>query len=232
MLNNKILTPLFLALIFFVSCKQKSEKKLLKSELTDTQISTKIDVKKLPYFNTPDFNPTWLPNDGELKDVHKIPSFNFKNQLGNEITNKTLEGKIYVASFFFTTCPNICIQLAKNMRELQEIYAKDDEIKLVSHTVWPSVDTVEVLKEYGERQDINPEKWYLLTGNKEKIYELAREAYFADDLYKQTKDANRFIHTENLILVDKNSHIRGVYSGTLPTEIKRIERHINILKKE
>ncbi len=228
MLNNKIVTAILFLPLFLISCNKKFEK----DDIKNTKISMKNEIKKLPYFNTPDFNPTWLPNNNELKDLHKIPSFSFKNQLGNEITNKTLEGKIYVASFFFTTCPNICLQLAQNMRELQKIYAKDDEIKLVSHTVWPSVDTVEVLKEYGERQDINPEKWYLLTGDKEKIYDLARKAYFADDLYKQTKDTKRFIHTENLILIDKNSHIRGVYSGTLPAEIKRIQRHIDILKRE
>ncbi len=232
MLNNKIIRTIFFAFIFLISCNPKSEKKPKKDDIKSTEVLTKKAIKKLPYFNTPDFNPTWLPGDNELKDLHKIPSFSFKNQLGNKITNKTLEGKIYIASFFFTTCPNICLQLAQNMRELQKMYAKDDEIKLVSHTVWPSVDTVEVLKEYGERQDINPEKWYLLTGDKEKIYDLARKAYFADDLYKQTKDAERFIHTENLILIDKNSHIRGVYSGTLPAEIKRIQRHINILKRE
>ena len=99
-------------------------------------------------------------------------------------------------------------------------------------TVMPSVDTVEVLKDYGERQKIDPKKWYLVTGKKETIYALAREAYFADDLYKQTNDKNRFVHTENLLLIDKNSHIRGVYNGTLAIERKRIQRHINILKKE
>ena len=96
----------------------------------------------------------------------------------------------------------------------------------------PSVDTVEVLKEYGERQNINPEQWYLVTGPKEKIYELAREAYFADDLYKETNDKNRFVHTENLILIDKKGHIRGVYNGTIEFDVERLKRHVEILKAE
>ena len=212
------------------SCKQ-DPKNVAKTQSKQT-IAKAPTITKLPYFNTPDFTATWLPNTNELNEFHKIPEFNFTNQLGEEITNKTLEGNIYIASFFFTSCSNVCLKLAQNMRELQNIYAEDNEFKLISHTVMPSVDTVEVLKDYGERQNINPEKWYLVTGEKEKIYELAREAYFADELYKQTSDKNRFVHTENIILVDKKSHIRGVYNGTLSTEVERIKRHVDILKKE
>jgi len=224
------LTALFI-LSFLISCKQKAKENSSQEQVEITDV-VKTKVEKLPYFNTPDFNPMWLSVNDELSTFHKIPSFSFTNQLGNEITDKSLEGTIYIASFFFTTCPNICLQLTKNMRTLQKTYAEDDNIKLLSHSVLPSIDTVEVLKEFGERQNINPNKWYLLTGEKEIIYEMAREAYFADDLYKKTNDKNRFVHTENLILVDKNSHIRGVYNGTLPAEMKRIQRHIEILKKE
>jgi len=230
MINSKfyIIVGVFMG-ICLVSCKQHSATN--KEAESDIKINTQ-KVNKLPYFNTPDFAPSWESNTDKLEGFHKIPSFNFKNQLGNEITNKTLEGSIYVANFFFTSCPNICLQLTSNMRELQELYADDDSIKLLSHTVMPSVDTIEVLKEYGELQNIDPKKWFLVTGEKEKIYDLAREAYFADDLYKQTNDKNRFVHTENLMLVDKKGHIRGVYKGTQPEEIKRISRHIEILKKE
>lgn len=230
MINSKLYAVFgFFVCICLISCKQHSE--------TDQGVETSIKINtqkidKLPYFNTPDFAPSWESNTDKLEGFHKIPEFNFKNQLGNEITNNTLKGSIYVANFFFTSCPNVCLQLTNNMHELQEIYADDDTIKLLSHTVMPSVDTIEVLKEYGEIHNIDPKKWYLVTGEKEKIYDLAREAYFADDLYKQTNDKNRFVHTENLMLVDKKGHIRGVYKGTQPDEIKRINRHIEILKKE
>lgn len=229
MLNKIIFISIFFFGACLTSCKHKSQS--VDPEYKK-DVSQKSEVEKLPYFNTSDFTPTWLSNNDELKEFHKIPNFNFTNQLGQKVTNTTLEGKIYVANFFFTTCPNICLQLTKNMRELQNIYMADDDIKLISHTVLPSIDTVEILKDYGERQNIDPKKWYLVTGEKEKIYELAREAYFADDLFKQTNDKNRFIHTENIILIDKNSHIRGVYNGTLSTEVKRIQRHIELLKKE
>ncbi|KZS42425.1 electron transporter [Aquimarina aggregata] len=216
MLIKKISILIIFLGSFFISCKQET--------------TTKID--KLPYYNTSDFTPTWLSSEDELKKFHKIPNFKFTNQLGNEVTNTNFKGYIYVANFFFTTCPSICIKLTNNMHMLQDIYSKDEEIKLISHTVFPSYDTVEVLKEYGDLRDVNPKKWHLVTGEKEKIYKLAREAYFADEIYNETNDENGFIHTENLILVDKDGHIRGVYKGTLPEEIKRIERHIEILKKE
>lgn len=226
MLTKKYFIITLLLTSFLFSCSKKEKKETIKI----AKQTQKID--KLPYFNTPDFNPMWLTGNNNLEEFHKIPEFSFKNQLNEEVTNKTFEGKIYVANFFFTTCPNICIQLTQNMRQIQQLYANDNDVKLLSHTVLPSIDTVEILKEYGERQNIDPKKWHLVTGDKEKIYELARKAYFADDLYKQTKDKNRFIHTENLILIDKKGHIRGVYKGTLPAEVKRIQRHIEILKKE
>jgi len=213
-----------------ISCKNKSEQS--EQVISNNKKNEMSKVDKLPYFNTPDFAPTWSSEINELKELHKIPNFSFTNQLGKQVTNASLEGKIYVANFFFTSCPDVCIKLTKSMYELQDIYTGDDAIRLISHSVMPSVDTIEVLKEYGERHNINPDKWDLVTGDKEKTYALAREAYFADDLYKETKDKNRFVHTENLILIDKNSHIRGVYNGTLPEEVQRIKRHIALLKKE
>ncbi|WP_109437323.1 MULTISPECIES: SCO family protein [Aquimarina] len=231
MLIKRIGIVVFFFGSFLISCKQETAKKEIENSHERIKIASK-KVDKLPYYNTPDFAPSWLPSEDELKKFHKIPDFKFKNQLGNEITNDNLKGYIYIANFFFTTCPSICVKLTNNMRKLQKIYKGDDEIKFISHTVFPSYDTVEVLKKYGEREDVNSEKWYLVTGEREKIYKLARESYFADETYKQTNDKNGFIHTENLILVDKHGHIRGVYKGTLPEEVERIKRHIEILKKE
>ena len=225
MLIKKISLVVFFLGIFLISCKQGGNQDKVIETTSDT-------VKQLPYFNTPDFTPKWLPEINDLKNFHKISSFSFKSQLNEEINNNRLLGSIYVANFFFTSCPSICIQLTENMGVLQNFYAEDDEVKLISYSVMPSVDTVEVLKSYGELHDIDPKKWYLVTGDKSEIYDLAREAYFADDLYKQTNDKSRFVHTENLLLIDKKGHIRGVYKGTEPAEVKRIQRHIKILKKE
>ena len=208
------------------SCK---EKKSLQAEQKPIKLTEK-KVKELPFYNTADFTPTWQPSQADRAKIHKISAFSFTNQLGNEITNKDLDGYIYVANFFFTTCPSICVKLTNNLHTLQEVYKNDDDIKLISHSVFPSYDTVDVLREYGERHKINSKKWHLVTGDREQIYQLARDAYFADDTYKQTHDKNGFIHTENLVLVDKEGHIRGVYKGTLPDEVERLQRHIEILR--
>ena len=190
------------------------------------EVKSQVIVKHLPYFNSADFTPEWK------KGTHKIPKFSFTNQNGKTITNKTYQGKIYVADFFFTTCPGICPKLEKNMSLLQDTYINDDEIMLLSHTVMPWVDTIEKLKAYEKTNNINSEKWNLVTGERNAIYEIARNGYFADEDFKKTQDESDFVHTENFILIDKEGYIRGVYNGTIEIDVKRLMRHINILKKQ
>ncbi|WP_394748908.1 SCO family protein [Spongiimicrobium salis] len=181
---------------------------------------------ELPYFNTPDFTPTWTKGD------HKIPEFSLINQNGDTITNQNYKGKIYIANFFFTICPSICPRLTESMFTLQEKYGKDDDIQLISHSVMPWYDNVEVLAEYAENNGILEKKWNIVTGPQEAIYELARNGYFADEDFVKTSKESNFIHTENFILVDKEGYIRGVYNGTLPIDMKRLSRHIKILKNQ
>ncbi len=189
--------------------------------------------KTLPFYNSEDFTPEWISKkDAKYSKIHSISPFEFTNQNGKKITNNDFEGKIYVADFFFTTCPSICPILAKNMSVLQEIYKNDDDILLLSHSVMPWVDTVKKIKEYAKEKNAIDNKWHLITGSRDKIYELARTSYFADEDFKKTKDDSEFIHTENFILVDKKGRIRGVYNGTLALETQRLKKHIEILKKE
>ena len=209
----------FLILLFFLfSCNQNEKKDEKTIELREN--------KSLPFFNTPDFTPNWE------KGLHKIPNFSFINQEGKKIDNSTYIDKIYIADFFFTTCPGICPKLTSNMSKLQETFIDDEEVLLLSHSVMPSVDNENVLKEYAKLNSIDIKKWNLVTGDKQKIYEIARNGYFADDLYKRTLNSEQFIHTEKFILVDKLGYIRGVYNGTIEIDINRLIRHINILKKE
>ncbi len=204
----------FLMLIVFVSCKLKS---------TETSSS---EITKLPYFNSADFTPEWdTPK-------HKVPKFSFVNQMGSEVNNQTFKGKIYIADFFFASCSGICPKLTKNMKAIQEAYSNDDEIKLLSHTVMPWRDSIPILQEYAKTYDVNPQKWHLVTGDKDELYDIARTGYFADEDFTKTQDESNFIHTENFILVDHLGHIRGVYNGTLPIDVERLKRHIEILKKE
>ncbi|MEP1489614.1 MAG: SCO family protein [Algibacter sp.] len=183
-------------------------------------------IAALPYFNSAEFTPEWE------KPEHKIPNFSFINQNGEIITNKTYEGKIYIADFFFTSCLGICPKLTKSMSSLQEIYKNEDDIMMLSHTVMPWRDSVSLLKSYAVKNNVEDKKWNLVTGNKDALYDIARTGYFADEDFTKTKDESEFIHTENFILVDKKGFIRGVYNGTLTVDVARLERHIKILKKE
>lgn len=204
----------------FVSCVDKHKSK------DSAEVDDITEVTQLPYFNSAIFTPEWE------KGTHKIPDFSFTNQNGENITNKTVEGKIYVADFFFTICPGICPKLTKNMGILQEEYKDDPEIRLISHSVMPWNDTVEQLAVYAQENEVRLPQWHLLTGDKDAIYEIARSGYFADEDFVKTQDEDGFIHTENFILVDGEGYIRGVYNGTLALEIKRLKRHIEILKRE
>ena len=165
---------IILVLLVCVSCKQ---------EITIDKAIT------LPYYSTNDFAPQWIsPSSDEYKNIHKIAPFSLTNQSGKVITNKELEGNIYVADFFFTSCPSICPILAKNMLAIQDKYKKDGTIKLISHSVMPWVDTIEVLKEYAINKNVISDKWHLLTGDRDEIYDLARTSYFADEDFVKTKD--------------------------------------------
>ena len=189
--------------------------------------------KTLPFYNSAAFTPEWISEyDVNYSQIHTIDSFEFTNQNGHKITNTAFEGKIYIADFFITTCPSICPILAKNMGVIQEFYKDDITIMLLSHTVMPSVDSVEKIKEYAIEKGAIDEKWHLITGDRDEIYNIARTSYFADEDFKKTKDESEFIHTENFVLVDGKGRIRGVYNGTLGVDILRLKRHVKILKKE
>lgn len=206
------------SLLIFISCKPEN----------------KVDKENtLPFFNSAIFTPEWIDeNSPKYNNIHTIPDFKLINQDGKRITKKDYEGKIYVADFFFVTCPGICPILEKNMSKLQEHFKKDDNVMLLSHTVMPVKDSVPVLKQYAIENEIDSSKWNLVTGDKEQIYNLARKAYFADEDFVKTKDEDAFIHTENFVLIDGKGRIRGVYNGTLALDTKRLIRHIEMLQKE
>lgn len=190
-------------------------------------------TKTLPFYNSEEFTPEWISkSDKNYANIHTIAPFEFTNQNGKKITNQDFEDKIYIADFFFTTCPSICPILAKNMETIQENYKDNSDVLMLSHSVMPWVDTVKKIKEYATEKKAIDNKWHLITGDRDDIYKLARTSYFADEDFKKTKDESEFIHTENFVLVDRKGRIRGVYNGTLSLDIQRLKRHIEILKKE
>ncbi|QKJ31669.1 SCO family protein [Mucilaginibacter mali] len=187
----------------------------------------------LPFYNTPDFTPVWLNRgDNGYDKVHTIAPFSFTNQLGQSISNNQLKGKIYVANFFFASCGSICPKMMDNLGDVQQAFLHDDKVRMVSHSVTPGRDSVPVLFKYAAERQINNNKWWLLTGNKDAIYKLARQSYFADDETGYSKTANEFLHTENVLLIDGHGRIRGVYNGTLKLEMVNLIKHIRQLELE
>lgn len=190
-------------------------------------------MASLPYYNDSRFTPRWLEaGSGALQDFHSIPGFSLINQDGELVTHQTFENKIYVADFIFTTCPGICPRMTENMALLQEEYLKDNDVLLLSHSVTPEIDSVPVLKSYAQIKGIQSGKWHLVTGDRDQIYKLGRNYYFAEEDLGAIKTVDDFLHTENFILVDKNSHIRGIYNGLNKTSVSQLIADIETLKQE
>lgn len=190
-------------------------------------------VERLPYFHEASFTPLWLKKDAPALDtLHTIPDFSLQNQDGTTITKQTFAGKIYVANFFFTTCPGICPRMKDNMRLIQKAFEADPNVLLISHSVTPNEDTVPILKQYAKRHHISSTKWHLVTGNQKEIYQLGRQAYFVEeDLGLQKKD-DAFLHTENFVLIDTAFRIRGIYNGLNLSSIQTLIQDIKTLKQE
>jgi len=185
---------------------------------------------RLPIYNPSDLNPAVVDDDLErVGRGHRIGNFDLIDQWGNRADSSLLQGKIYVADFFFTTCPTICIDMGANFQRIQETYQDEDRFHLVSHTVMPEIDTVEVMHAYGERMGAIKGKWHLLTGEKRELYRMARREYFAVMEQGTSFDEHDFIHTENVILVDEKKRIRGFYDGTSDLDIDRLIGDIQIL---
>ena len=187
----------------------------------------------LPFYNSPDFTAEWIkPNDTNYHSIHCIDTFELQNQLGHIITKDSLNGNIYVANFFFTSCLSICPKMTNNLEILQGAFKKSQQVKLVSFTVMPEKDSVPRLKKYGDDHHIDPAKWCLLTGNKERIYKLARQSFFSEKRLGMQKDSSEFLHTESMLLIDKRGRIRGIYNATESSDLSRVKEDINLLLKE
>lgn len=166
-----------------------------------------------------------------IKKFHKISNFNLVNQNGNNISQEFYHNKIYVADFFFTTCPSICPIMTNNMLKVQEKIKNDPNILIVSFSVDPKTDSVAQLKKYAKEKGVDDLKWNLLTGDKKQIYDLARKSFFVAEIDKDS-DSNDIIHTENFVLVDPDKRIRGFYDGTNLDEIKNLISDLSLLKGE
>ncbi|MFZ6008913.1 MAG: SCO family protein [Bacteroidota bacterium] len=186
--------------------------------------------EKLPYYHTADFTPLWSGEQNFLVDtVHRVAPFEFKDQRRQIVNNETVDGKVYVANFFFTSCPSICPRMTNHLLKVQSAFAGREDFMLLSHTVMPWADTVERLNEFAVLNDIDHQIWRLVTGRQSEIYSMARQSYFAEEVAGFNRDSTNFVHTEHCILIDRDGHLRGIYNGTLELEIDRLIADIKIL---
>jgi len=159
-----------------------------------------------------------------------IPDFSLINQQGQPVTQEQFNGKIYVADFFFATCPDICKAMSSQLVRVQEAFRNEPQVQIASFTVNPEYDTPEVLKEYGERYNANPQKWSFLTGDREQIYSLAKTGFYLP--VQQVPGQQEFIHSEKFMLVDKERRVRGIYDGTNAADVDRLILEIKVLLDE
>lgn len=160
----------------------------------------------------------------------RIPNFSFIDQNGDSVTQRDFEGKVYVANFFFATCPDVCPRMNRNLHMVYDKFKKEPLLKFISHSVHPEHDSVPVLAEYASKLQVDSDKWHFVTGRKKDIYTIAEESYRA--LTVEGDKPSNFIHSDKLILVDKEKHIRGIYDSQDYKEILRLQDDIIIVLKE
>lgn len=192
---------------------------------------TSSEEKQLPYYGPKD--PMTVKIDGkELMDTvyHTIPPFEFINQEGLPVTEQNYEGKIYVVNYFFATCPSICPIMAEQLHRVQEAFKDREDVMILSHTVDPGKDTVQALLAYAEKVHADKNKWNFVTGERKALYEQALYGYFLNAM-EDVLAPGGFLHSEQVILVDRQSHIRGIYDGTEAEEIDQLIEDIRLLLK-
>ena len=201
---------LIVFILVFISCNQAAK-------------------KELPIYNPADVNPKLVAKSvRHINSNHKVADFKLQNQNGTTVTQKDYENKVYVVDFFFTSCTSICPIMTTNMAKIQDEFMSSDTFMLLSVSVTPEFDTVEILKAYADKKGVQDAKWNVTTGVKKHIYELARKSYFA---VSEQGDGGLqdFIHTPNFILVDSEKQIRGIYDGTDKGAVSQVITDIKIL---
>jgi protein SCO1 len=175
----------------------------------------------------PDFTKRELPVLGYVQP------FSFTNQAGRVITERELQGKVFVAEFFFTTCKGICPKMNRNMRELHIKFRNEPDFRILSHTVDPATDDVTKLKNYANSLNADAATWWFVTGSKDSLYDMARRSYLLESRDNDTIPiAEQFIHTQFFSLVDREGRVRKIYDGLKKQDLDALEKDIAHLLKE
>ncbi len=187
----------------------------------------------LPYFRGKDFEPYWMEPGKVSYESKKVDFFEFINQKDEKFGRDNLKNKLTVVSFFFARCHGICPNIVRNIKFVQTEYANDPNVQIVSFSVTPDLDTPPELRKFAGEKGIIDSKWSLLTGDREKIFELARKTFQADtDAATKKVEDKDFVHSERVYLIDKNLNFRGLYNGNKGDSIQNLIDDIKILEKE
>jgi len=184
----------------------------------------------LPFYVDASLAPTWIePKDARA--AHRIAAWSLTDHEGTRVSNRDLDGTIYVASFFFTTCRGYCPTLRSNLSKVAAAFHDDSSVAILSHTVTPEIDDVSKLAAYARTNDVRAPQWRLLTGTREEIARLARESYFVELADTTGNAAGTLLHTETFVLVDADGHIRGVYDGTSAYDVGKLIEDVAALRR-
>jgi len=177
-----------------------------------------------------------IPGFGERKvnPVSYVRPFAFTNQDGNQVTEKDMAGKVYVAEYFFTSCKGICPDMNNNMRIAYDELRDEKDFYILSHTSDPETDSVPQMKHYADSMKVDTKKWIFLTGRKDSLYNAARVSYTVDDPANNLVNIDdQFIHSQFWALVDRNGDVRKIYDGLKEKEVRQMIKDAKIwLKKE
>lgn len=160
-----------------------------------------------------------------------VPPFSLLNQDSIVVNNETVKGKIYVADFFFTSCPTICPVMKKEMIRVYEKFKGNNQVVILSHTIDPDYDTLALLRDYASRLGSDGKQWMFLRGDRKPVYELAEKGYYASAMVDSTEPGG-FIHSGGFILVDKFQRVRGIYDGTSTNDVDKLMSDMELLLKE
>lgn len=188
--------------------------------------------KQLPIFGRKEIKNVEFDGKIEADTIyHTIPDFSFINQDGVEVTQETFKDKIYIADFFFTSCPTICPIMKTQMLRVYEKFKDNPEVMILSHTIDPEYDTVEVLYEFADRLGVSGDIWHFVTGDKEKIYDIGQNSYMVT-AQEDPEEPGGYLHSGAFLIIDKERRIRGIYDGTKPEKVDLLMQDIETLLKE
>lgn len=190
------------------------------------------EVKKLPILGEREAVSKMVDGKEVIDTLYAtVPPFSFINQEGDSVTQALVQNKIYVADFFFVSCPTICPIMKREMLRVYQAYKGDSSLYLLSHTIDPQHDTVALLKQFATDLGVDGRQWQFLTGEREKIYEMAEKGYYATALPDSTEPGG-FVHSGGFILVDRQGRVRGIYDGTDAQKVDELIADIALLKQE